>query len=81
MQELEQIGATVQSLASIGRGCPDLLVGYRGINFLLEIKDGKKSPSRRRLTGDQVDWHAAWRGRLYVVESAIQALEIVCGKN
>jgi len=32
----------------------DGLVGWRGQWFLVEIKDGRKSPSRRRLTDDQV---------------------------
>ena len=40
VQALRQIGAVVQSLAAVGNGCPDLLVGYRNRLFLLELKDG-----------------------------------------
>ena len=31
---LRGIGAYVMSLASVGGGCPDLLVGFRGHTFL-----------------------------------------------
>ena len=63
VDDLRAIGATVQPLHAVGDGCPDLLVGYGGLNYMLEVKDGAKSPSRRKLTPDQEDWHGAWRGR------------------
>lgn len=47
---LRQHGCTVQHLHVIGKGCPDLLIGVNGANFLLEIKDGSKPPSKRQLT-------------------------------
>ena len=74
---LRTIGATVQSLAPVGNGCPDLLVGFRGQNYLLEVKDGAKSPSKRRLTGDQRRWHDDWRGQVAIVcdvDSALAAI-------
>ena len=74
---LRQVGCSVQSLASLGNGCPDLLVGTHKANFLLEIKDGRKSPSKRRLTPDEKDWHEAWRGQVCVVESVNDALKAV----
>jgi hypothetical protein len=49
VQALRQIGAVVQSLAAVGNGCPDLLVGYRNRLFLLELKDGNKPPSAQKL--------------------------------
>lgn len=56
---------------------PDLLVGYQGRNYLLEIKDGGKVPSARKLTPDQVAWHDAWRGAVCVVTSPEEAIEFV----
>lgn len=77
---LRKIGASVQSLADIGHGCPDLLVGFRGDTFLLEIKDGSKPPSARVLTPDEGVWMAMWRGGPYhVVSSVDEALEAICG--
>ena len=71
---LRKIGATVQPLHSVGSGCPDLLVGFRGANFALEIKDGSKPPSARKLTQDQVDWHGGWKGQVAVVCNINEAL-------
>lgn len=73
---LRQIGASVQPLHSVGQGCPDLLVGYRGRNILIEVKDGGRPPSERRLTADQVDWHAGWRGAVTVVNSTEEAVRV-----
>ena len=42
---LRDEGASVQSLASVGDGCPDLVVGARGVTYLAEVKDGEKQPS------------------------------------
>lgn len=74
---LRDVGATVQTLATVGGGCPDLLVGFRGVNYLMEVKDGEKIPSARQLTKDQVDWHGAWRGCVHVVTEPVQALKII----
>jgi hypothetical protein len=71
---LLRCGATVQSLAAVGQGCPDLMVGFRGRTLLMEVKDGDKIPSKRRLTPDQQEWHAAWAGHVVVVESVEQAI-------
>lgn len=76
---LRQIGASVQSLAATGKGVPDLLVGYRGINYLFEVKDGNKVISQQKLTPDQQDWHSAWRGSVFVVTSEDEALKILKG--
>jgi Holliday junction resolvase len=75
---LRATGATVQSLAAIGKGVPDLLVGHQGQTFLIEVKDGKKAPSARQLTEDQVKWHGEWKGGLLTIaEGPEQALKII----
>ena len=70
VQALRQIGATVQSLASVGNGCPDLLVGFRGINVLLEIKSGR----RYGFTDAETKWNNAWRGLCCVACTKEQAI-------
>ena len=77
VKALRQVGASVQSLAATGKGVPDLLVGFRGKNLLLEVKDGCKVKSARKLTPDQVEWHQSWRGHVAVVESAEQAIKVL----
>lgn len=54
---LRAVGAEVQSLASVGNGCVDALVAFRGVWYVGEIKDGAKPPSKRKLTDDEIDWH------------------------
>ena len=77
VKALRDIGATVQHLHTLGHGCPDLLVGIRGINLLLEVKDGGKPQSRRSLTDDEREWHEAWRGQVCIVNSVDQAVMLV----
>ena len=60
-------GASVQSLASVGAGCPDLAVGLAGQTFLVEIKNGEKYPSDRTLTPDQTRWVCQWNGSAVIV--------------
>ena len=74
---LREAGASVQPLHAVGGGCPDLLIGLRGVNFLIEVKDGSRSPSRRRLTPDEADWHTAWRGQVIVVTCVEDALDLL----
>jgi hypothetical protein len=74
---LRAAGATVQPLHAVGQGCPDLLVGFRGRNLLIECKDGAKSLSRRALTDRQQEWHGGWKGTVAVVEDAPAALAVL----
>ena len=75
---LRAAGATVQSLAGVGKGVPDLLVGYQGKTLLMEVKDGHKPPSARLLTEDQLKWHGSWKGgALAVVDSPDAALRMI----
>ena len=60
-------GVSVCSLAGLGFGVPDLLVGARGLSYLCEIKDGEKCPSNRSLTPDQRTWIRKWTGSPVVV--------------
>lgn len=77
VKALRGVGATVQVLSAVGKGCPDLLVGWQGLNVLLEVKWPLGSPSQRKLTEAQVDWHRDWRGRVRVVHSVDEALTAI----
>ena len=70
-------GWIVQSLAAVGVGCPDLLVGAAGINVLLEIKDMDQPPCKRRLNDYQEIWHRRWKGQVATVETAEDAITAV----
>ncbi len=72
-----EMGASVQSLASVGHGCPDLVIGYKGVNLLVEVKDGSKSPSHRALTIDEKTWHLNWRGNVKVISSNDEMIQLL----
>ena len=66
---------SVALLHRVGGGVPDLLVGYQGRNILMEVKDGAKPASQQKLTGPQVEFHAAWRGaNIHIVRNTEEAL-------
>lgn len=78
---LRKAGAVVR-IISQGDGIPDLLVGYKGYTILMEVKDGDKVPSARKLTEAEQKFFDDWRGgMLAVVNSDEEALEILkrCG--
>ena len=70
--DLEKVGASVWSLHEVGRGCPDIVVGFRGDNYLIEIKalDGRLNPRQR-------DWHVCWRGQVSIARTSEEALRII----
>ena len=69
---LEAIGASV-----VQGGPLDLIVGYRGRNYILEVKDGSKPPSARKLTPQEDVFIACWEGRADVVESTKEAYAVL----
>lgn len=75
---LESIGATVEYFkaraARGNEGRPDLIVGFRGVTYLLEVKDEKG-----KLSSEQILYHAKWRGKpIDVVRNEVEA-EIAIG--
>ena len=72
VRALRQAGASVLHLHTIGGGAPDILVGYRGDNFLLEIKSGDG-----KLNDRQALWHTLWRGQVAVVRSVDEAFKVI----
>jgi Holliday junction resolvase len=82
VEALREAGCNVQPLHMVGRGCPDIMVGRAGRLWLMEIKDGDKPPSARKLTEDEREWHELWAeqkraGAVVVVESVAEALAVV----
>ena len=73
----ESLGATWLDTSGIG-GALDGAIGYAGIDQRVEIKDGEKFLSRRRLTKDEETTFQEWRGRPpVVVETVEDAISLV----
>jgi len=68
---------SVFSTHEVGKGFPDIVVGYKGINYLIEIKDGNKPPSARKLTPDEVKFHSNWRGQIKIVNNLDEVLNLL----
>jgi len=80
VRALTRIGAYVIDCSHVGAGFPDLLIAYRGRWTLIEIKDGAKPPSRRKLTPAQTIFHAeavAKGCKVHVIETVDQAIRLV----
>ncbi len=71
---LRESGASVAETHEMSRGFPDLVVGYNGENYFIEIKNPR---SGHGITDAQVKWHSNWRGQVAVANSAEEALEII----
>ena len=74
---LRTAGVSIFFTGSLGCGFPDLVCGLRGQNFMLEIKDAAKSPSRRQLTLHEKEFHQQWRGHVDIVSTPEEALRAV----
>ena len=77
VSELRGLGFSVVSLADIGGGVPDLLVGAGAHNFLFELKDPAQPPSKRVLTPDQRTFFAEWKGQVRKVTTTEEIVEVV----
>ena len=84
---LRAAGASVTDLGPVGAGVPDLLVGFKGSTYLLEVKSATTHARRAKdpnveygefLTDDQVTWLAAHRGApVRIVTTPEEALDAV----
>lgn len=83
---LRAAGCSVQLLHAVGQGCPDLLVGVQGENWLLEVKAPRAQVDYgATVKGDhavtaarQSEWARRWRGAPpLIVRTPHEALEVV----
>ncbi len=79
MAAFRKLGCWVGDLHGIGQGMPDLLLSVppSHVLVLVEVKDGKKSPSRRKLTKPEEDFHASCPAMIWVIENLDQVQNLV----
>lgn len=70
--ELRKLGISVCILSRVGNGVPDILCGYKGTNWLFEIKN-----SGKKLTPDEVIFRDTWNGQVNVIENTKDALVLM----
>lgn len=68
---------TVADTSSLGNGFGDIVIGYKGKNWIIEIKDGNKPPSAQKLTPDEVRFHNDWKGQINVCNSFDEIFKLI----
>lgn len=80
VKALQMLGASVYRL---DKPC-DLLVGYRGRNYLIEVKlplGPRGGSAHSQLNDIQKDFEQTWRGQFDVVRSPEDAIELITGSE
>lgn len=76
VRDLRSVGVSVLDTHTLGAGAPDLVVGYQGVNLLVEVKSrkGKQNPCQK-------DFGALWHGRYIVAKSAEEVLRCLISQR
>ena len=70
-------GLTVAITSGLGHGMGDFIIGWQGVNSWIELKDGDKPPSKRKLTPAERKFHAQWAGQIDVALTFEDCLRII----
>ena len=73
-----KLGCSVLPMHTLKNAC-DCAVGLNGKTVLVEIKDGKKPPSQKRLTAGESKFHAEWKGAIFIVYDIEDVINLVKG--
>lgn len=73
VEALQKVGASVIDMAHVGRGFPDLIVGFNSKTLLVEIKNPKTQYGRQGLNKNQKKWKDEWVGGEYCVVDSVEA--------
>ena len=69
---LRKLGCSVAITSDVGSGFPDVIVGYNGRNYLIEIKS-----SKGKLRKSQEDFRDKWVGQWAVCYSLEEVLKVI----
>ena len=58
------------------KNCCDIIVSKNGRTIAIEIKDGSKSPSQRKLSEGELKFKNEWQGEYLLIESIDDVLRI-----
>lgn len=79
VDEFRRLGASVKIVSQL-KDFVDVVVGYKGFNYLVEIKDGEKPKSAQRLTPGEEKFHAEWKGSTAIIYHKSEVKEFLRGK-
>ena len=81
VNEFQRLGCGVKDVHNLPDFC-DIIICYQGATVMVEIKDGRKAPSSRRLTEGEKQFSDEWigkGGKWACIESVEQANELIKG--
>lgn len=77
VSQLRKIGCSVLHTHQLGKGAPDIIVGYNSRNYLVEIKDGNRPLSQQKLTKDEIKFQSEWNGTYLVINNFDNLKDII----
>lgn len=81
VREFRRYGWSVAIISSLGAGIPDLIVGAtlgdRKYTALIEVKDGSKPPSARKLTACEEIFRRDWLGDYHIITSVEDVANLI----
>ena len=72
ISSLRKLGCSVTPIDVV-----DIIVSWKGFNFLFEVKDPAKPPSARKLTEREQKFFDEWKGQVDKIESTEEAISIM----
>ena len=76
VKTFRSLGWKVAHTHTVGNGFPDIVCSRHGTTILVEIKDGSKPISARKLTVKEQAFHAEWQGALHIIETVQDVFEL-----
>ena len=69
VEELRNLGFSVEIISKLGKGKPDLLVGINNITLLVEVK---MEANEKNLTKDEKVFKSKWKGSYLIADNVMQ---------
>ena len=81
VKAFRKLGWSVLDTAQL-KNCVDLIVAKAGYTVAVEVKDGAKPPSARKLTPGELKFKQSWNGPYFLVLDVgdVELLNSVAGK-
>lgn len=79
VKEFRRLGAVAFHVHRLKNFC-DLMIVYKGVTVAVEIKDGAKQPSQRKLTEGELKFKADWElngGKWALIETLTDARGLI----
>ena len=77
VKTLRSLGASVFDASKVGKGFPDIVVGYKNNTILVEIKSGEN----KKFTPTQLKFMSEWKGssiiRINDIDGAIRLIKML----